>query len=81
MLAKTYNIKLEDKAAFLNRLEKVGVLVDSFEITDNLMDNSFEITFTNPEDIEKVKEILKKSPKIDQITELIYNMVRGELSK
>ena len=81
MLAKTYNIKLEDKAAFLNKLEAVGVLVDSFEITDNLMDNSFEITFTDPEDIEKVKVILKKSPKIDQITELIYNMVRGELSK
>jgi hypothetical protein len=81
MLAKTYNIKLEDKAAFLNRLEAVGILVGSFEITDNLMDNSFEITFTKPEDIEKVKAILKKSPKIDQITELIYNMVRGELSK
>jgi len=81
MLVKTYNIKLEDKAAFLNRLEAVGILVGSFEITDNLMDNSFEITFTKPEDIEKVKAILKKSPKIDQITELIYNMVRGELSK
>jgi cell division protein FtsX len=81
MLTKTYNIKLEDKAAFLNKLEKVGVLVDSFEIKDNLMDSSFEITFTNPEDIEKVKAILKKSPKIDQITEIIYNMVRDELLK
>jgi cell division protein FtsX len=81
MLEKSYNIKLEDKAALLNKLEKIGVHVDSFEIKDDKLTNSFKITFTNPEDIEKAKVTLKKSPKIDQITELIYNMVREEFTK
>jgi len=30
-----YKIKLEDKAAFLNRLDKAGIEVDSYEVTDN----------------------------------------------
>jgi hypothetical protein len=31
----TFKIKLEDKAAFLNRMEKQGVGLDSTQITDN----------------------------------------------
>ena len=32
---KHYKIKLEDKAAFLNKIESVGVEVDSFDIVNN----------------------------------------------
>ena len=78
---KTYKIKLEDKAAFLNRLEKFGVNIKSYEITDNKLGGYFEITFFDDSDIDKVKVILRQSPKIDQIKEMIYKIVREELSK
>jgi hypothetical protein len=78
---KTYKIKLEDKAAFLNRLEKVGVKVDSYEITDNKLEGYFEFTTTDPITDNIVKTILKQSPKIDRIKEMIRKMVREELSK
>ena len=81
MIEKTYKIKLEDKAAFLNRLEKAGVNVDSYRITDNKFKGYFEITFVGPENINKAKTILRQSPKIDRITELIYKMVQEEVSK
>lgn len=35
---KTYKVKLEDKAALLNRLEKAGVAVDSQAIKDNKLE-------------------------------------------
>ena len=78
---KTYKIKLEDKAAFLNRLEKVGVEVDSYEIVDNKLEGYFEFTTTDPVTDNIVKTILKQSPKIDQIKEIIRKIVREELSK
>jgi hypothetical protein len=78
---KTYKIKLEDKAAFLNRLEKAEVNVGSYEIVDNKLEGYFEITFTTPEDEEKAKTILRQSPKINKVTEMIRRMVREELSK
>jgi hypothetical protein len=78
---KTYKIKLEDKAAFLNRLEKVGVKVDSYEITDNKLEGYFEFTTTDPITDNIVKTILKQSPKIDRIKEMIRKIVREELSK
>ena len=78
---KTYKIKLEDKAAFLNRLEKAEVNVGSYEIVDNKLEGYFEITFTTPEDEEKAKTILRQSPKINKVTEMIRRMVREELLK
>jgi hypothetical protein len=78
---KTYKIKLEDKAAFLNRLEKVGVKVDSYEITDNKLEGYFEFTTTDPVTDNIVKTILKQSPKINRIKEMIRKIVREELSK
>ena len=78
---KTYKIKLEDKAAFLNRLEKAEVNVGSYEIVDNKLEGYFEITFTTPEDEEKAKIILQQSPKINKVTEMIRRLVREELSK
>jgi hypothetical protein len=78
---KTYKIKLEDKAAFLNRLEKVGVKVDSYEIMDDKLKGYFEFTTTDPVTDNIVKTILKQSPKINQLKELLRKMVREELSK
>jgi hypothetical protein len=78
---KTYKIKLEDKAAFLNRLEKAEVNVGSYEIVDNKLEGYFEITFTTPEDEEKAKTILRQSPKINKVTEMLRKLVREELKK
>lgn len=78
---KTYKIKLEDKAAFLNRLDKVGVKIDSYEIKDDKLKGYFEFTTTDPVTDNIVKTILKQSPKIDRIKEMIRKIVREELSK
>ena len=80
-MMKTYKIKLEDKAAFLNRLDKVGVKVGTYEIVDNELEGYFEFTSTDPVTDNIVKGILKQSPKIDQIKEIIRKIVREELSK
>jgi hypothetical protein len=77
----TYKIKLEDKAAFLNRLEKLGVQVDSYEIIDNKLEGYFEFTTTDPVTDHIVKTVLKQSPKIDRIKEILRKMIREELSK
>ena len=80
-MMKTYKIKLEDKAAFLNRLEKVGVDVDSYEIKDDKLKGYFEFTSTDPVTDNIVKTILRQSPKINQIKEIIRKIVREELLK
>lgn len=80
-MQKTYKIKLEDKAAFLNRLDKLGVKVDSYEITDDKLKGCFEFTPKDPVTDNIVKTVLRQSPKINQLKELIAKMVREELSK
>jgi hypothetical protein len=77
----TYKIKMEDKAALLNRLEKAEVNTDSYNIVDNKMKGYFEIAFTNPQDEEKAKTILRQSPKINKVAEAIRKLVREELRK
>jgi hypothetical protein len=67
---KTYKIKSEDKAAFVNRLEKLGVKVNSYNIKDDKLNNSFSIEFKDPKAIEIINGILKDSPKIDKINEV-----------
>ena len=64
---KIFTIKSEDKAAFINRLDKLGIAVDTYKITDNKMDGSFSIEFINPNTINMINQILKSSPKIDQV--------------
>ena len=78
---KTYKIKLEDKAAFLNRLESLGVKIDSYEIEDDKLKGYFTFTTTDPVTDNIVKTVLKQSPKINQIKEIIRKIVREELSK
>jgi len=78
---KTYKVKLEDKAALLNRLEKAQVDVSSDNIKDNELEGYFEITFLNDEDINKMKTIVHQSPKINTLKELLRKLVREELSR
>lgn len=82
-----YKIKLEDKAAFLNRLEKQGVAVDSFDIKDNTLKGYFEFTVDDPQANEIIKTILKQSPKINKLKEMqkitkkqLAEIIREELA-
>lgn len=82
-----YKIKLEDKAAFLNRLEKQGIAVDSFDINDNKLKGYFEFTIDDLEVNNIIKTILKQSPKINRIKEnnitksQLLQIVREELNR
>ena len=78
---KTYKIKLEDKAAFINRLDKQGIGVDSYEVVDNKLKGYFEFTTLDPVTDNMVKTILKQSSRINQLKELLRKLVREELSK
>ena len=76
---KHYKIKLEDKAAFINKVEKVGVTIDSFDIKDNKLDDTFEFSVEDPGTIEVINTILRQSPKINQLKEQLKAMIREEL--
>ena len=78
-MAKHYKIKMEDKAALLNHLQALNVNIDSFDITDNKLDNTFEFTVEQPEIINMVNTVLKRSPKISQVNEQLKAMIREEL--
>ena len=74
-----YKIKLEDKAAFLNRLEKQGITVDSFDIKDNKLGGYFEFSTDDPQANEIIKTILKQSPKINKLKEMKSTLTKGQL--
>jgi len=82
-----YKIKLEDKAAFLNRLEKQGIAVDSFDVKDDKLKGYFEFTIDDPEVNNVVKTILRQSPKINRVKEnkitksQLIQIVREELNR
>jgi len=78
---KTYRIKSEDKAAFINALKKINIGVDSYNIVDDEIDKSFEVTFNKPQDEEKAKSILNTHKGIDQLKEMLRRLIREEFSK
>jgi hypothetical protein len=78
---KTYKIKLEDKAAFLNRLDGADISANSYNIIDNEFEGYFEFTTTDPVTDNMVKTILKQSPKINQLKEMLRRIIREELRK
>ena len=78
-MAKHYKIKLGDKAALLNHLQALNVNIDSFDITDNKLDDTFEFTVEQPEIVNMVNTVLKRSPKISQVKEQLKVMIREEL--
>lgn len=66
---KVYKIKSEDKAAFLNRMEKVKSPIDTTQIKDIPEEEAFEVTITDPEQLRLVKTILGQAPKINVLKE------------
>lgn len=80
MEPKTFKIKMEDKAAFINKAEKLGVDVNSFNIKDDLINNAFLITFFEPEEVEAVKTILKQSSDINTVKEYLRREIKEQFA-
>jgi len=78
-MAKHYTIKLEDKAALLNHLQHLDINIDSFDITDNKLNDTFEFTVEDPEIVKIINTVLSRSPKIIQVKEQLKAMIREEL--
>lgn len=77
----TFKIKLGDKAAFLNRMEKQDETISSEQIKDNKLEDYFEVDIINPEQLEVAKAILKKSPKINTIKEMKKSLTKDQLKE
>jgi hypothetical protein len=78
-MAKHYKLKMEDKAALLNHLQALNINIDSFDITDNKLDDTFEFTVEQPEIVNMINTVLKRSPKISQVKEQLKAMIREEI--
>lgn len=71
-----YKIKAEDKAALLNRLEKLNVNINSNDLKNKsafqngTVINYFELSVNDPEQEEKINSILNQSPAINKISEM-----------
>ena len=78
-MAKHYKLKLEDKAALLNHLQALNINIESFDITDNKLDDTFEFTVEQPEIVNMINTVLKRSPKISQVKEQLKAMIREEI--
>jgi len=76
-----FKIKLEDKAAFLNRMEKQGEAIDSQNIKDNKLEGYFEVAIDDPKQEQVAKAILKQSPKINTIKEMKKSLTKSELKE
>ena len=48
-------------------------------MVDNKLEGYFEFEITNPVAIPTVNKVLKNSPKINQMKEMLQNMIREEL--
>jgi hypothetical protein len=87
LLYMTFKIKSEDKAAFLNRVEKLGVNIDTTEIKDqtetkgNKTVKFFTVDIVDPEEISKIKSVLKQSPTINVLKEKLNKITLRELVK
>ena len=78
-MAKHYKLKMEDKAALLNHLQALNINIDSFDITDNKLDDTFEFTVEQPKIVNMINTVLKRSPKISQVKEQLKAMIREEI--
>ena len=78
-MAKHYKVKLEDKAALLKHLQALNINIDSFDITDNKLDDTFEFTVEQPDIVNMINTVLKRSPKINQVKEQLKAMIREEI--
>jgi hypothetical protein len=78
---KVYKIKMEDKAALLNRLKKYNVPAGTNEIQDNELEGYFTLTIEDPTEVEIVNSLLKKSPRIDILREFLRKEIRKMLKE
>jgi predicted RNA methylase len=80
---KKYKFKLEDKAAFLNLLDKSNITISSRNMIDNTVgdNNYFEVIIDDPIAIKKIDTMLHSDTKIHQLKEIIRRIIREELSK
>lgn len=81
---KLYTIKLEDKAAVLNRLKAAKINVPSYKIHNDTVDKTFNISVEDPIIQATFEKLLSSSPRIDVISkkdlkEILRKMVRREL--
>jgi hypothetical protein len=76
-----FKIKLEDKAAFLNSMEKQGQAIDTQEIKNNKLEGYFEVTINDPEQEKIAKDILKQSSKINTIKEIKRGLTKSKLKE
>jgi hypothetical protein len=76
-----FKIKLEDKAAFLNRMEKAGTELNTNQMVDNKLEGYFEAIIDEPKQLEVAKSILKQSPKISQMESKKKKLTKDELKE
>lgn len=75
----TFKIESEDKAAFLNRMEKQGETISSEQIKDNKLEGYFVVEITDSKQLEIAKAILKQSPKINTLKEKLTKSTLKEI--
>lgn len=84
-MEKIFKVKLEDKAALLNKMEKAGMPLDSTQIKDNKLEGYFTVTCSDPEKINTINSILNQSSKINTMDKKkikkddLKEMIRQEL--
>ena len=78
---KHYKLPLRDKAALLNKFDKVGIKVDSFDIKDDKINGTFEFTVDDDQTQKAINAVLRQSPKIDQLKEMLRKLVREEIKR
>lgn len=77
---KIYKIKLEDKAAFLNRLEKANIPLSTSQIKDNTLEGYFTVSTSNLKQQQVIKYVLSQSPAIDTVKEnFLQQLIRKEI--
>jgi hypothetical protein len=78
---KHYKLKLANKAALLNALKEKGIQVETFDIKDNELNDTFEFDVEDPEVAKIVDAVINQAPKIDKLKEILKKIIREELSK
>ena len=69
------------KETISKRLDKAGIKADSYDVIDNKFEGYFEFTTTDPVTDSMVKTILKQSPKINRLKEMLRKIIHEELKK
>jgi hypothetical protein len=81
----TFKIKAEDKAAFINKLEKLGIGVDTSNMKSGTDSRGgkiikwFTFDVPNPDDVKKVRSMLRQSPAINTLKEMVIKELKKYL--